>query len=78
MSQPGNSDAVSDPMGIHIPADEVNAADNLMTWYDRISDLRKLSIDNVKVGSANSTCADLDADLSFAWKRIGSFLELQR
>jgi hypothetical protein len=77
MSQPGNSDALADLVRADIPANEIDAADNFVTWNDRVPDVRKFSIDDVKVGPANAARTYPDADFFLARLRIGSLLELK-
>jgi len=74
MSQPRYPDAVADPVCRHIAADMIHAADNFVARNNRIFDSGELTIDEVKVGSADPAHADLDANLSVAWLRIRPFL----
>jgi hypothetical protein len=63
-------------VGRDVAADGVDAADNLMTRNNRIFDIRKLRIDDMKVGSANPACTHLDANLSIAGAGVGALLHL--
>jgi hypothetical protein len=78
ISEPGDSDPVTDPMCRDVAVDEVDAADDFVTWNDRVFDARELRIDDVKVGSANPTCTDPDANLSSAGRGVGALLHLER
>ena len=75
MSEAGDSNPLTDPMGRDIGTNEVDAADNLMTGNDRVFDVGKFRIDDVKVGSADSARAYLDANFVAAWKRVITLLK---
>src|ERR1700730_3964700 len=78
VSEPGDSDPVTDPVCRDIAADKVDAADDLVARNNRIFDDGKLGIDDVKVGPANSACAYFDANLSIAGGRVGALLDPER
>src|SRR5262249_11405661 len=78
VSEPRNSNAIANPVCRRTGACKVDAADNLMTGDDGISDIRQFAIDNMEVGSADAAGADRNADLSVAGCRVGSLLPLQR
>jgi hypothetical protein len=48
-----------------------------MAGNDRIGDAGQFSIDDVQVGAANATGADLDADLAWSRKWVGPLRILQ-
>jgi hypothetical protein len=78
VSEPGNPNPVTDPVGRDMAADEVDAADDFMARNNRIFDAGKLSIDDVKVGPANATRAHFDAYLPIAGDRVRALLYPQR
>jgi hypothetical protein len=78
MSEPGNTDPVAEAVCRHIVADEVDATDNLMPGNDRVFDVWKLGIDDVKVGAADPARTDLDANFSVAGFRVRALLQVQR
>ena len=78
ISEPGNSDPVTDPVRADVAADEIDAADDFMAWNDRILDTWKLRIDDMKVGPANAAGAHADANLSVAGHGVCAFLHLER
>src|SRR6185312_10043781 len=75
--QPRDSDLVTNPVRRHIVSDQVDTADDFMARNDRISDVRKIAVDDVKVSSADSAGTHLDTDFSVTWFRIGSFLQFK-
>src|SRR5258708_29687293 len=48
VSEPGDSDPVTDAVGRDMAPDEVDTAYDFMAWNDRIPDARKLRIDDMK------------------------------
>jgi hypothetical protein len=78
VSEPGDSDPVTDPVCRDIVADKVDTADDLMARNNRIFDAGKLGIDDVKVGPANPACAYSDANLSIAGGRVRALLDPER
>ena len=77
ISEPGDSDPVTDPMCRDVAADEVDATDDFMTGNNRIFDAGKLRVDDMKVGPANPTRAHLDANLPVAGVRVCPLLQLE-
>ena len=69
VSEPGDSDPIADPVRGDVAADEIDAADDLVAGNDRISDVGKLGIDNMKIGPADAAGAHLDANFSVAGNR---------
>ena len=72
----GMPDAVADPVGRDIATEQVDAADDLVARDHGIFDVRKLGIDDVKVGAAYAASAYLDANLPVAGKRVRALLHL--
>ena len=75
--QPGDADAVADPVGRDIATEQVDAADDLVAGDHGIFDVRQLGIDDVKVGPAYAASAYLDANLPVAGNGIRALLHLQ-
>ncbi len=66
ISEPGDSDPITDPVRRDVAADEVDAADDLMAGNDRIFDIGKFGIDDMKIGPAHAARAHLDANFPVA------------
>ena len=65
-AEPGNADAVADRERRHAGPDRLDAADDLVTGHDRIAEIGKLAIHDVKVGAANAARRDAHQNLSGA------------
>jgi hypothetical protein len=78
MTEPGDSDAVADPLGGDAGAEHVDTADDFVTGDHGVFDAGQLAIDDVKVGPAYTASADLDSYFSRAGQRVGTLLHLQR
>jgi hypothetical protein len=64
LAKPGDADALSDPKSIHSGAECGNTTDDFMAWYQRQLRLRKLSVDDVQIRSANAARIDVDRDFA--------------
>ena len=78
VSEPGDSHPVTDPVGCDVGADEVNAADDFMSWNDWVFDARQFRVNDVQVGSADSARAYPDANFLVAWKRVIALLKPEK
>jgi hypothetical protein len=78
ISEPGDSDPVTDAVGRDMAADEVDTAYDFMAWNNRIFDAGKLGVDDMKVGPANPACVHLDADFSLGGDGVRALLHLER
>src|SRR5438034_7815623 len=77
ISEPGDSDPVTDPMCRDVAADKLDAADDFMAGNNRIFDAGELRVDDMKIGPANPTRAHLDANFSVAGARVYPLLHLE-
>ena len=75
VSEPGDADPVAEAMCRDVVADEVDAADDFMSGNDRIFDVGKLRIDDMKVGPADPARAHLDANFAVAGDRVRALLQ---
>jgi hypothetical protein len=71
ISQPGNPDPVADPVRRDATAYEIDAADDFMPWDNWVADVRQFPVDDMKVGPADATGTDPDANLPVGRDRIG-------
>jgi hypothetical protein len=62
----------------HVRSDAIDAADDLVARHDRISDVGKLGVNDVQVGSADPARPHLNPHLAFAWLGVRSLLHLQQ
>jgi branched-chain amino acid aminotransferase len=64
MAQPRNADASADVEAVHVGAERVDAADDLVARHDGQRAAGKLAIDDMKIGAADGAGLDPDADLA--------------
>jgi CelD/BcsL family acetyltransferase involved in cellulose biosynthesis len=77
-SEPGDSDAVTDPVRRDLWTKQVDTADDFMAGDNGIFDVRQLGVDNMEVGAAHPARAHLDTNFSVVGRGIRAFLHLQR
>jgi hypothetical protein len=73
VSQPGDSYAVADTVCRYIWANEVDTADDFMAGNYGIANVGQLTVDDVKVGPANTTGIHANADFAIAGNGICAF-----
>jgi len=78
ISEPVDTDPVTDSVFPHVVSHEIDAADDLMAWNHRILNVRKFRIDDVKIGPAYPTRTHLDADFSVARTGVRTLVHLKR
>jgi hypothetical protein len=78
ISEPGDSNSITDLMVRHAAADKVDAADDFVARNDRIFDAGKLRVDHVEIGSANPARTHLDANLPLTGDRVRALFHLER
>jgi hypothetical protein len=78
VSKPRDSYPVADPVCGDVAADEVDAADDLVTRNDRIFDMGKLGIEDMKIRPADATRAHLDSNFSVGGHGVRALLHLKR
>jgi hypothetical protein len=73
MAEPWNSNTLTHCQSFNPSSDRIDPADNLVTGNDRHMRMRKLTIDNVKIGPADAARGYPDANLSWTWLPIRQF-----
>jgi hypothetical protein len=78
MSQPRNADSLAQAQAFDTGSHGVDAPDDLVPGNDGHLGMRQLAVDDVQVGSADTTCGDGDSDLSGAGLPVRQLLPFER
>ena len=78
VAEPGNADALADFVICHARPEGIDNADDLVSRNDGQFWIRKIAVDDVKVGSADSASLDANPNMSCLRDRIGPLFERQR
>lgn len=78
VAEPGNADALADPVIANVRSDRVDNADDFMSGNNRMLWIWKIAVDHVQIRPADGARFDTNADLAFTRKRIGPLLKGKR